>query len=370
MNWSAPMLVALKAARRGYGNTGPNPLVGAVLVRDGELLATGYHRQVGAAHAEVEVLDQVGDAASGADLVVTLEPCSHYGRTPPCVERIIDAGVARVVVGTLDPNPRERGRGVTLLREAGVEVILGVEEEACRRANEPYFKYITTSRPFVTLKLALSLDGCIATSTGDSNWFTGPQTNRFTHALRRDCNAIMVGGRTAVQDDPSLTVRDARPRTRPLRVVLSPALDLPDSLRLLADQKTHPTVVFTAQTAPLDRVQRLTSRGVEVVRVPEVDGGLSLAAVMERLGRRGVARLLVDGGGRLAGALVSQMLVDRLILAYAPLVVGEGGRPGFALPGVGVLADARRYTLEWSRRSGADVLASWRLGPEYWRGVP
>lgn len=370
MDWSVPMQAALRIASKGYGNTGPNPLVGAVVLRDGKALASDCHRKVGGAHAEAAVLERVGDAARGADLVVTLEPCSHFGRTPPCVDHIIAAGISRVVVGTLDPNPRERGRGISLLRKAGIDVLSGVSEEKCRRINEPYFKYMATGRPFVTLKLASSLDGRIATHSGDSNWFSGPETNRFTHRLRRDSNAVMVGGRTAARDDPSLTVRHARPRTRPLRVVLSPALDLPDHLQLFGAQDRLPTLVYAGSEAPADREKSLRSGGVTVERVGEKGRGLDLHEVLERLGRRGVARLLVDGGGRIAGALLEENLVDRLIVAYAPVVVGERGIPSFALSGPVQLVDARRFQLEWTRKSGPDVLVSWRLGPEYWRGGP
>lgn len=370
MDWSLPMRTALRVARKGYGNTGPNPWVGAVVLKAGQVLASGYHRRLGGAHAEVVVLERAVDAARGADLVVTLEPCSRYGRTPPCVDRIVAAGIKRVVVGVLDPNPRERGRGIALLQQAGIDVILGVEEEKCRQLNEPYFKYMATGRPFVTLKLAASLDGRIATRSGDSNWFSGPATNRFTHRLRRDSNALMVGGNTAAQDNPSLTVRHSQPRTRPLRVVLSGTLDLSLDLKLFEEQDRLPTLVFTGPTASVATMTALRSAGVSVEQVAESANGLDLNEVLERLGGRGVARLLVDGGGRLAGAFLESHLVDRLLVAYAPLVVGQEGLPSFAVPGVERLSDARRGVLEWVRRSGDDVLASWRLGPEYWRGVP
>jgi diaminohydroxyphosphoribosylaminopyrimidine deaminase/5-amino-6-(5-phosphoribosylamino)uracil reductase len=370
MDWSPLMRMALREARGGYGNTGPNPLVGAVVVRDGEPIAAGCHRRVGGAHAEVEALERAGDAACGADLVVTLEPCSHYGRTPPCVDRIQAAGIRRVVVGTLDPNPRERGRGVTLLREAGIEVIAGVEEEACRRFNEAYFKYITTAVPFVTLKLACSLDGRIATATGDSNWFSGARTNAFTHRLRRDSNALLVGGRTAALDNPSLTVRHARPRTTPLRVVVSSRLYLATDLALFQDQERWPTLLFVGPGHDAERADRLRGQGVEVEEIPRGEAGLDLRVALERLGARGVARLLVDGGGRLAASLVEGLLVDRLLLAYAPVIVGSAGRPAFDGRCSDRLAELRRHGVEWTRRSGEDVLVSLRLGPEHWRGVP
>lgn len=370
MNWSGLMRAALGKAREGYGNTGPNPLVGALVVRDGEVVASGAHRHWGGPHAEAAALMEAGEAARGADLVVTLEPCSHFGRTPPCVQAIEEAGIGRVVVGTLDPNPRERGRGVTQLERAGIDVIVGVEEEKCRRTNEAYFKFITTGTPFVTLKLACSVDGRIATATGDSNWFTSPATDRLIHRLRRDSNALLVGGGTVRSDDPSLTVRKARPLTRPLRVVLSSTLKLERARKLFRDQERLPTVVYTTQKRDQEMESWLEDQGVRVHVVEPGPAGPALPAVLRHLGSLGVARLLVDGGGGIAASLLAGHLIDRLLLAFAPVVVGARGRPSFNYAGVEVLAEASRFDVESVRRSGADVVVTYRLGPEYWCGVP
>ena len=361
---------ALTQARKGHGNTGPNPLVGALVVRDGQVVASGYHARVGEAHAEVVALKAAGTEARGADLVVTLEPCSHHGRTPPCVDLIVQSGIRRVVVGALDPNPRERGRGIALLRERKIEVLVPVEDEACRKLNEPYFKYITSGLPFVTAKLACSLDGRIATATGDSKWFTSPPSLRYVHRMRRDSDAVMVGGGTASSDDPALTVRLARPVTHPLRVVVSSRLELPVSLKLFAMQDRDPTVVFTTEERNPETQQRLVDQGVEVIVVGARGGRPDLADVLRSLGELSVSRLFVDGGGKLAGSLVNEHLVDRLVLAYAPLLVGSRGMPSLDFPGVDRLADARRHRVERVERSGDDFIATVRLGPEFWRGVP
>ncbi|MBM4352838.1 MAG: bifunctional diaminohydroxyphosphoribosylaminopyrimidine deaminase/5-amino-6-(5-phosphoribosylamino)uracil reductase RibD [Deltaproteobacteria bacterium] len=363
--WAGLMLKALRQAVRGHGATGPNPLVGALVARDGRVVATGYHARVGEAHAEVMALDRAGAGALGADLVVTLEPCSHYGRTPPCVDRIVASGVRRVVVGCLDPNPREQGRGAELLRRAGLEVIIGVEGERCRRLNEAYFKYILTGIPFVVVKLAISLDGRIATRTGDARWISGPEAGRFVHGLRRDCNAVMVGGGTVRLDDPALTVRLVRPDTRPLRVVVSSGRDLPCEARVFHDQDRWPTVLFATAATPAPARQALEARGVRVEVVQGDEGRVDLAEALRRLGRAGVSRLLVEGGGELAGQLLAGGLIDRLLVIQAPVIIGSTGLPsvGGALPDV--LSALPRYRFEWTRRLGADCLASVRMGPDY-----
>lgn len=363
--WNRWMQRALHEARRGTGDTGPNPLVGCVVVRDGEIVATGRHERVGGPHAEVVALREAGDRAMGADLFVTLEPCSHHGRTPPCTERILESGVSRVVVGTLDPNPKERGRSLGLLRARGVECFVGVESEETRAVNEPYFKYILTRRPYVTLKLAVSMDGRIATSSGDSQWLSGKAALRFVHRLRRDSNAVLVGGGTARSDDPRLTVRLARPVTNPLRVVLSRGLDLPGSLSLLSDEHRHRTVVFHGPGADASRQERLREAGVRLEEVGEGERGVELGAVMDRLGAMEVSRLLVEGGGRLAGELLAEGLVDRVILVSAPVLLGSRGLPAFEVDRGETLAAIPRGELLWTRRMGEDIVGCWRVG-ENW----
>lgn len=351
---------AVVLARKGYGNTGPNPRVGALVVRNGRVVGEGFHRQVGGPHAETMALGQAGRAGSGADLVVTLEPCSRYGRTPPCTDMILKSGVKRVVIGCGDPNPAESGRGTKLLRQQGIEVLEGIEEERCRQLNEAYFHFITSGRPFVTLKLAVSIDGRIATATGDARWVSSPAFGRFVHRLRRDSNAVMVGAGTVRGDDPELTVRLAKPVTHPLRVIVSGNLDLPDNLRLFRDQDVDPTLVFTTTDADPKAAARLARSGIEVMTVAPREGKVDLDEVMTELGSRGVSSVLVEGGGKLAGALLARGLVQRLVVAHAPVAIGATGRPAVGFDGYSVLAEAPRYEVEWARRMGPDLVASYR----------
>lgn len=368
-DWNRLMRIALRAARRGHGNTGPNPLVGAVVAKDGRVVSVGFHARVGGAHAETAAFAAAKDPSEirGADLVVTLEPCSRQGRTPPCVDEILKRGIQRVVVGVLDPNPAERGRGVSILRNNGVEVIVGVEEELCRRINEPYFKHVTTRLPFVTLKLACSLDGRIATGAGDARWISGPVALRRVHELRRDSNAVLIGANTAVRDDPELTVRHARPQTHPMRVIVSSKLELPLSLKLFRDQERNPTIVFTTQARDRRVQEKLEALGVKVLISGTRDSWVDLSEVLAFLGGMGVSRLLVEGGGKLAGSLLAQSLVDRIVVFYSPVVIGEEGKPSFAWRRGDVLAELSRYGLESVKRCGGDIMAVYRTGPGYWK---
>jgi diaminohydroxyphosphoribosylaminopyrimidine deaminase/5-amino-6-(5-phosphoribosylamino)uracil reductase len=275
---------------------------------------------------------------------------------------IIAAGVKRVVVGTWDPNPAESGRGVARLRAAGIVVQFSGEWEACRKLNEPYFKYITTGVPHVTVKLACSLDGRIATGAGDAKWLSSARAMKFVHELRRDSNAVMVGGGTAAADDPELTVRRVRPRTRPLRVVVSSRLALSPELKVFQEQETVPTVVYTTEAREPEVERALLARGVAVEVVAAKGGRVSLAAVLERLGRREVSRVLVEGGGELAGALLAEGQVDRLVAIYTPLLLGRQARPSFAFDGLEKLSENPRYVIEEVKRLGPDVAVNVRVG--------
>lgn len=357
-DWSRLMRVAAGLARKGYGNTGPNPRVGALVVRGGEIVGRGYHRRVGEAHAEVGALRAAGEQARGADLLVTLEPCSRHGRTPPCVDAIVAAGIRRVVVGVVDPNPAEDGRGLAMLRERGVEVVSGVEEGLCRSINREYLKCIVTGMPFVTVKLAVSVDGRIATHSGDARWISSSVFGRFVHRLRRDANAVMVGWGTTLADDPSLTVRLARPVTTPLRVTVSATLGGFADRKLFRDQAGHPTLVVTTDRADRGALERLAALGVGVALVPLEGNRPDLVQALSRLTDNGVSGLLVEGGGMLAGSLISRGLVDRLIVAHAPVIVGSRGRPAVDMAGYSRLSDAPRWIREWSRVMGKDVVES------------
>ena len=351
---------ALRLARRGLGYTSPNPAVGAVVVRNGEVVGEGYHHAAGTPHAEVHALAAAAQRAVGATLYVTLEPCAHQGRTGPCCVAVAEAGIRRVVVATLDPNPQVAGKGVRHLRRRKVEVTVGVEEAAARELNEDFFCSITEHRPFVTWKGAMSLDGRIATRTGESQWITGEPARRAGHRLRRRADAILVGRTTAEVDDPSLTDRaPGRPR-HPLRVILDSRLRLPLGLRLFQDQETLPTVVYCTEGSAATRRRRLREAGVTVVVAGELR--VDIERVLADLYEREVMHLLIEGGGTVAASFVEAGLVDRASIFVAPLIIGGTQAPPL-LGGTGfaTLAEALRLERLESRRLGDDLLLTGRV---------
>jgi diaminohydroxyphosphoribosylaminopyrimidine deaminase/5-amino-6-(5-phosphoribosylamino)uracil reductase len=310
------------------GRPSPNPHVGAVLVKDGELVATGHHERAGAEHAEVLTLRVAGPRATGATLYVTLEPCNHHGRTPPCTDAMISSKVGRVVIGCRDPNPHVEGKGIETLRAAGIEVVLGVREAQCRAQIISWAKHVTTGLPYVSIKLALSLDGRIATRSGASKWVTGVDARAKVHLLRSRSDAVAVGIGTAVADDPRLTVRDA-PGDSPLRVVFDTNLRLSVDTRLAQTAREIPTLVLSGPDAPADAEEALTGLGVEVVRLPlSTEGRLDVVTALRLLAQRGIVTLLVEGGAELAGSFLAGRLADELHAFIAPLLLGPRGRPG------------------------------------------
>jgi diaminohydroxyphosphoribosylaminopyrimidine deaminase/5-amino-6-(5-phosphoribosylamino)uracil reductase len=347
--------LALRAARRAHGRTWPNPMVGAVVAKGDRVLGIGYHHGPGMAHAEVEALAGLGAAARGADLYVTLEPCHCFGRTGPCSQAILAAGLRRVFVGTLDPNPRESGRGIAVLRRAGLEVVTGIRQEECRRLNEVYNLFIARRRPFVQLKAALSLDGRMAAWSGDARWISGLPSRRRAHRLRAGSDAVLVGVGTVLQDDPALDVRLVKGRN-PAVVVLDSSLSIPPEAKLLRIRREAPVWIFTTRTAPKPKARRLEGRGARIVRVPGRNGRLDLRAVLADLFRRGVYRLLVEGGATVNGSFLLQRLVDRLELHLAPCLLGSDAVPFARWKGPARvawaprLADARwtRHGVEWA----------------------
>jgi diaminohydroxyphosphoribosylaminopyrimidine deaminase/5-amino-6-(5-phosphoribosylamino)uracil reductase len=320
------MDLALSQAKNGKPS--PNPNVGAVIVKDGELVAKAFHEVAGFEHAEVKAIRAAGDKTAGATLYVTLEPCNHHGRTPPCTAAILAAKFARVVVGTRDPNPHVEGLGVEVLRAAGVDVVLGVREERARACIAPWSKHITVGFPYVSLKLALSLDGRIATRTGESKWVTGPDARAKVHLLRARNDAIAVGIGTALADDPRLTVRDA-PGASPVRVVFDTKLRLPTTSRLVQTAREVPTIVLCGADANAEAEEALTARGVECLRSQlSAEGRLDVAAALRWLAQRGIVSLMVEGGAELAGSFLAGRFADELHAFVSPMLLGPRGRAG------------------------------------------
>lgn len=346
---------ALALARRAPHRVSPNPMVGCVLVRDGVVVGEGVTRPVGGAHAEVVALEHAGEQARGATAYVTLEPCCHHGRTPPCTEALIAAGVARVEAGVIDPNPIVAGRGLDQLRSAGVEVGVGLLESECAAQIAPFRRFIENGRPWVVLKAATTLDGRIATADGDSRWITGEAARRDVHRMRARVDAVMVGGGTARADDPRLNVRGVR-GADPLRVILATTLDLPEGARALAPG----SVVFHGPDAPAARIDAVSGTGAQPIEVGAGPGGLLLDEVLAALAARGVVRLLVEGGGQLHGGLLAARLADEAVWYVAPRLVGEG-RPVVAAPSAATIDAGWALEDVSTRRLGDDVRIRGRI---------
>ena len=342
-------------AERGRYTVAPNPLVGAVIAEDGKVVGEGWHSRAGEPHAEVVALDGAGEAAREATMYVTLEPCNHFGRTPPCVESIVRAGISRVVVGHLDPDPRMRGRSVGLLREAGIEVEV-LDDFVFDRQNEQFFHHMRTGRPFVHLKLATTLDGRIAAAGGDSKWVTGELARVRAHELRAEAGAVLVGANTARTDDPMLTARDL-PATPPLitRVVLDPRLTTSPESKLANTSHAAPVVVFAVETALDGREKKLEECGVEVVAAPGSEEGMDLRFVLEELGGRGIKGLLVEGGGETATRFVREGLADKMTLFYAPRLLGAEGVPMIGALRATKVAESLRFSVSDVEKIGEDV---------------
>lgn len=320
--------MGLALERGARGNPSPNPHVGAVVVKNGQVLGSGHHERAGEEHAEVAALREAGERARGATLYVTLEPCNHVGRTPPCTSALVAAKLARVVVGCPDPNPHVQGGGIDKLREAGVRVDVGCREPDARRLIAPWTKFVVEGVPYVCLKLALSLDGRIASRTGVSKWVTGPEARARVHLLRAQHDAVMVGIGTALADDPLLTVRDA-PGHSPLRVVLDSKLRLPVAGRLVQTAREVPTWVVCTTDAASSAEEALVERGVEVLRAaPSAEGRIDPLVALKLLASRGIVTVMIEGGAELAGSVLAGRVVDELHCFIAPILLGPRGRPG------------------------------------------
>lgn len=354
---------ALELADLALGRCSPNPAVGAVLVRDGVIVGEGYTQPPGGAHAEVMALRQAGEQARGAALYVSLEPCCHHGRTPPCTDALIAAGVREVHAAMLDPNPLVNGRGIEALRQAGIAVHLGERAEEAARLNEGFIKYVRTGLPFVTVKYAMTLDGKSATQGGDSRWISSEASRTRVHRLRERADAILTGIGTVLADDPQLTVRlpaEARrpgPPHQPLRVVVDSRGRIPATARLLQDEYAARTIIATTEETATCLRQTLAGTPAEVLPLPAQGGRVDLAALMQELGRRGVLNVLVEAGGTLVAALLEHRLVDRLLVFVAPKISGGACAPS-PVGGAGVarMADALAISIDRVERIGSDIL--------------
>ncbi|WP_246066610.1 bifunctional diaminohydroxyphosphoribosylaminopyrimidine deaminase/5-amino-6-(5-phosphoribosylamino)uracil reductase RibD [Aliiroseovarius halocynthiae] len=353
------MRLALSLARRGLGRVWPNPAVGCVIVRDGRIVGRGWTQPGGRPHAEPIALEQAGAAAKGATAYVTLEPCAHHGKTPPCAEALISAGIARVVCALRDPDPRVDGGGFDMLRAAGITVDTGVCEAAARADQAGFLSRVTRGRPMLTLKLASSFDGRIATASGESQWITGPQARRHVHAMRATHDAVMIGAGTARDDDPSLTVRGLGVAHQPVRVVLSRHLDLPLGSQLARTAHDVPLWVCHGRRAAPELIAAWKGIGATLIEVAEAQATLDPVSVLTALGDRGLTRVYCEGGGGLAASLLMADVVDDLVGYGAGVALGAEGRPSLAAMGISRLFEAPRFGLVECRDIGGDVLHRW-----------
>lgn len=356
------MRLALSLAAKGRGYVAPNPMVGALVVESGRVIGRGYHRAFGQAHAEVNAIEDAGRASRGATLYVTLEPCNHTGHTPPCTQKILQAGIRRVVVAMPDPNPQVTGGGMDFLRQQGLAVTCGVCEAEARRLNEVFVKYVSTGRPFVMLKCAATLDGQIATRSGDARWVSSEASRRHVHELRHMADAILVGIGTVLADDPSLTTRleggvHGRPGRNPRRIILDTHLSIPETARVLQQPSDSDTLIVVGPGVCAEKRTRLTAAGTGIIQSPLKDGRVDIHALMGQLADRGITSLLIEGGSRVCASAVKAAIVDKLLFFFAPkLLGGNDGVPICRGPGAGAMRDALPVKDIAVKRFGDDVL--------------
>lgn len=351
---------ALKLARKGEGWASPNPMVGAVIVKEGKIIGEGYHRKFGENHAEINAIDNASESMEGATFYVTLEPCSHYGKTPPCVERIVDVKASRVVIGTTDPNPLVSGKGIEILENHGIKTTVGILEEECRALNEKYFKFIETRIPFVTLKYAQTIDGRIATSTGHSRWISSEPSLKFAHKLRSHHDGVLVGVGTILKDDPELTVRLVRGRN-PVRIVVDPELKISEDARILQNQKKSRTIVVSTSRSAGAKRTLLEEMGIEILVIDENDQNhVDLKKLLVELGKRDISSILVEGGSKIITSFVEERLFDRMVVITAPKILGKGIE---AIGNLGIerMNDSIGLTFERVYRKGDDIIVNARI---------
>lgn len=349
---------ALTLARKGIGKTSPNPAVGCVIVKNGVIVGEGWHKKAGGPHAEIHALEMAGENARGGDVYVTLEPCCHTGKTPPCSEALIKAGVKRVVAGMCDPNPQVSGGGLDALKQAGIKIVCGVLESDCRAINLPFIKQVTTGMPYVTYKCAMTLDGNIATITGESRWISGEESRKYVHRMRAQMDAVMVGVDTVIADNPQLTVRHVRGKN-PLRVIVDTRLRTPESVNVLNGELSAKTIIATTESNPRVHARYLT-QGVTIVVCEEDDGRVSMKDLLQKLGALGVQSILLEGGSRLAGDMLQHGLIDELVFFVAPKIIGNNGFAPFTLQGITSMTQALKLEFTDVRRIGEDIVITAR----------
>ncbi|MBT3310744.1 MAG: bifunctional diaminohydroxyphosphoribosylaminopyrimidine deaminase/5-amino-6-(5-phosphoribosylamino)uracil reductase RibD [Desulfobacterales bacterium] len=352
------MKTALAYAERGRGYTSPNPMVGAVVVKNHKIVGTGWHRNAGGPHAEVNAINDAGDQVKGSTIYVTLEPCNHTGRTPPCTEKIIDSGIRHVVVAMEDPNPDVKGGGIKRLKEHGITVTSGICEDEAKKLNEIFVKYIRTKKPFVVLKCASTLDGRIATRTGDSKWITGVESRRYAHEIRHLVDGIMVGIDTVKQDNPSLTTRlDGKEGLDPARIILDTRLSIHEDAGILHLDSKSETLIITGLNISNDKKALIERNGIKVIKVPEKEGRIDLKALMDILGDMGITSLLIEGGSRVINSALSAGIVDKIFFFYAPKILGgDNGVPVCRGEGPDLMSESIQVKDIEVKRFGEDVL--------------
>lgn len=350
----------LKLAVKGRGRVSPNPLVGAIITKNNRLLGQGFHPYFGGEHAEIVALNSATEEVTGGTLYINLEPCSHYGKQPPCVDRIVESGIKKVVIGTRDPNPSVNGKGIEFLRNHNVEVEVGVLEEECKQLNEAFFKHITTGLPFTTLKIAQTLDGKIAASDGSSKWITSDKARTLAHRMRSENDAILVGIGTVLSDNPSLNVRLTK-GVNPRRIVLDSRLRIPLNASLLCDSLVEKTIVVTTPSAPQEKLSEIKKRGAQVWTVPaDNKNQVHLKKLLNKIGQEKIASLLVEGGSLIFSAFLKEKLVDRLSIFLSPKILG-GGLDAISDLGINNLQHALRLADVRIQQIEEEVLISGRV---------
>lgn len=351
---------ALKLARKGEGRVSPNPMVGAVIVKDGRIIGEGYHKEFGGNHAEINAINSASEAIKGTTFYVTLEPCSHHGKTPPCTDMIIRVNPSRIVIGTADPNPLVSGRGIDILERHGIRTEVGILEEECRELNEIFFKFIRTKIPFITLKFAQTIDGKIATSTGHSRWISSEPSLKFAHRLRSIHDGIMVGAGTILTDDPELTVRRTRGKN-PLRIVVDSTLRIQANARVLKNQENAKTIVATTQRYDKEKFSQLTAARIETLVInSDTRNHVDLKKLLVELGKKEISSVLVEGGSKIITSFLKEKIADRIVIVMAPKIIGTG-TPSVGNLGIKRIDDAIKLSSRKVFKKGNDIVIDVRL---------